>query len=1349
MARQQQKDYKFTPGTAGVGTVKIPGNYESADILTILNATDQVFIYNFADPDLGAIVTFSKNYDASFPQAQDGVTTITLDISTVTMSADDSLAIYIETEAQYIRPWPFGTDAVERMRVSTPQSLIDADFEYGLQNTKWQSLSLNNDVPSLYELPGSELTIDTAGYATFLGTTLSNSTDTTCDFTNQTGLQAPNWVQDDYALIVDPHKANQPTATWVTANAVSSNQRTLTVANTAAFVSGDELVIVGIPTTANTTLATTAITSGATTTFALTSTNGITVDMMLAVETNTTNLWELVMVTGVASPNITVVRRRLQTNTGNVNINIGNQVRPVSNVEIAQIQTIESNVAMSVNRGYKNTTSLPNLISGSIIQKLNLDLSTASGGNVEIVKMSVVGTAAGNATIVARGQLGTTALSVATEGTLAIRLQGVFQAGNVDVNQIGVAVTNNQHSANAFISVGQLVNSNSEGLYQITAAQDNYFFYFPRRSTGLQVGTPLNKFDTQVRKAAAFAVSTLNTSTITSDAATPSTITVTTPYAHGISPGTPILVDITNTFNNRDYVEGSFTVLSIPSTTSFTFQAKSGRAVPNTTITANIYIRPSAFFVHRPFDGGVLIGSGTPHRGAMAARQSKKYFRYQSGKGLVWTSGTLLSTNFDVVNVAATGTAVSGNSITITTEIEHYLQIGANIKLDGVITSGYNGFYRVANVVSDSTFSVSLNSTLGSSIPVLDNQPKVNLMGWHGGAVRAGIFDEQNGAFWENNGVNINVVLRSATFQLAGTLSTEVSSQFVTGDGSCRFLEQLKIYDRVVIRGMSHTVTAITDNNTMTVSPPWRGIANQTRVKASRVIDNRVPQSEFNLDKVDGTGPSGYILDASKMQMLLIQYTWYGAGFVDYGLRGPLGNYIMCHRIQNNNVNDEAYFRSGNLPVRYSANNEGTTARLAIAANAVATSITIDSESAGQFPLASVDYPFYVQIENEVVKCSSHTLGSTTLNNLTRGATFSLWQDGQSRSFTMGTAASHSANVGVSLLDCTSSPTLNHWGSAVIMDGGFDQDRGYAFTYSRNNMALPTTTDAKSTVFLMRLAPSVSNTIIGDIGTRDLINRAQLLLESMFINVTGGRMLVEGILNPTNITSTSIGWTNLNIEATGNQPSFTQFATAFTFSSTSAGGVVPSAITAAGGFTRSGIAPGIATNLRYINYVKIGEARNPGATTTSVAGIGANISIAKTATTSTAVNQFTTSITVHELGSGYLIGDQFTIPGNLWSTSSSTFSTASGTSPTNDVTLTVLSVAAGVSGGERLFAIPVSTTNSGFLDLTKVKQIGTSAIPGTGVFPDGPEVLAIQVTAISGAVGSTGDFQITFSETQA
>jgi hypothetical protein len=1341
MARQQLKDYKFTPGGAGVGTVKIPGNYDIADILTVLNATDQTFIYNFADPELGGIVSFSKEYDADFPQAQDGVTTLTLLASTSTMSANDNLALYIETEAQYIRPWPFGTDAVERMRVANPQSLIDADFEYGLQNTKWQSVSLNNDVPSIYELPGSELIIDEAGYASFIAAgTISSTGDTSIDVTNQSGVTSPNWQQNDFALVVNPYVANPPPTTYITANVLNSNQRSITVANAQPFSAGDEVFMVQLPQTNTTTLATLAITSGATTTFTLASTSGIIIDDMLLVQTNTTDLWELVCVTGVASPSITVVRRRLGTNSGNVNINIGNGVRKVTNVEVGQVSSIDQTTVFSINRGWMNTDSVPNMISGSVIQKLNKDPGTSSGANVEIVRLSTIGTTAGNVAVIVRGQLGTTAISSAPEGSPIIRLTGIFQAGNQEIPLVGIYLPAHDITANSFISTGQHSNSNTEGLYQVIDATTNYITYYPRILTGLTLGYTLNKFDTQVRKSAAFAGATLPVSTITSDGLNPSTITVTTPYNHGLSPGTPILVDIDSGAGNIAYGDGSFSALSIPTPTTFTYQAKTGRPVTGS-ITGNIYIRPSSFFVHRPFDGGVLIGSGTPHRGAMTARQSKKYFRYQSGKGLVWTSGTLLSTNFDLVNVAATGTAISGNTISITTEVEHYLQIGANIRLSDISTPGYNGYYRVSSIVTDSIFEVPVNQELGSTIAKMGQQPKVNLIGWHGGAVRAGIFDEQNGAFWENNGVNINVVLRSATFQLAGTLSVETGSSYVAGDGSCRFLEQLKVYDRVVIRGMSHTVTGIIDNNAMIVSPAWRGVSNQTRVKASRVIDQRIPQSQFNIDKVDGTGPSGYILDASKMQMLLIQYTWYGAGFVDFGLRGPLGNYIMCHRIQNNNINDEAYMRSGNLPVRYSANNEGETTRLAIAANASVTSFTVQDDS--QFPAASVAFPFYVQIENEVVKVQGHTIGSNIFNNCTRGATFTLWQDGSSKSFTMGSAATHASNVAVSLLDCTSSPTLNHWGSAVIMDGGFDQDRGYAFTFSRNNMALPTSVGAKSTVFLMRLAPSVSNTIIGDIGQRDLINRAQLILENMIVNVTGGRFQIDGILNPTNVNSGSIEWIDLNAENNGNQPSFTQFATAFKFNDGATGGVVGALRNELGGMGRSGLAP--STGARYINYAKLGT--TPGMTT-SGSGIGANISVWKTGTFTATVNSSSTQIVVWETGSGFSPGDTITVPGNIWATST-TSTSFSGVVPTNNVTLTVLTVAAGVSGGERLFAIPVSTTNSGFLDLTKVKQVGTSAIPGNGIFPDGPEVLAINVTAINPTSTATGDFQITFSETQA
>ena len=68
---------------------------------------------------------------------RDGVTTITLAVSSVGHSANDSIQIFHEDPVQTVRPWEMGTDAFERTRVAQPYSMLDADFEYGLQTTKW------------------------------------------------------------------------------------------------------------------------------------------------------------------------------------------------------------------------------------------------------------------------------------------------------------------------------------------------------------------------------------------------------------------------------------------------------------------------------------------------------------------------------------------------------------------------------------------------------------------------------------------------------------------------------------------------------------------------------------------------------------------------------------------------------------------------------------------------------------------------------------------------------------------------------------------------------------------------------------------------------------------------------------------------------------------------------------------------------------------------------------------------------------------------------------------------------------------------------------------------------------
>ena len=128
---------------------------------------------------------------------------------------------------------------------------------------------------------------------------------------------------------------------------------------------------------------------------------------------------------------------------------------------------------------------------------------------------------------------------------------------------------------------------------------------------------------------------------------------------------------------------------------------------------------------------------------------------------------------------------------------------------------------------------------------------------------------------------------------------------------------------------MTHVVSLVENDTTMYVTPDFRGVSNVTGCKICLVADKKTKQADFNKDTLDGLGSSGYIMDISKMQMIGIQYSWYGAGFIDWMLRGDDGNFIFYHRMRNSNINTEAYMRTGNMPVRYEVSNYGPNDSLA------------------------------------------------------------------------------------------------------------------------------------------------------------------------------------------------------------------------------------------------------------------------------------------------------------------------------------------------------------------------------------------------------------------------------------
>jgi hypothetical protein len=329
------------------------------------------------------------------------------------------------------------------------------------------------------------------------------------------------------------------------------------------------------------------------------------------------------------------------------------------------------------------------------------------------------------------------------------------------------------------------------------------------------------------------------------------------------------------------------------------------------------YIKAGAFSLHRPFDGGVEINAGL-RADTQIVRQTRRYFRYQSGKGMQASFAINFNPPIDIQNLSASGTTA-----TATTRKVHGLRIGQQITIrDAEVQTGvnyFNGDFVIDGVPDELTITFQLAGT--PSVSSANGFPQLVITDWGGSKMRAGMYDFQNGMYFEYDGADLYCVRRNATQQLAGSLTVTKRSNRIVGTGTL-FINQLSVDDFIVIRGQTYKVTAIDSNSSIDVQPAYRGIT-QDQVIASIVQEERVSQSNWSLDPCDGTGPSRYVLDNSRIQMVYMDYAWYGAGKVRFGFKGVEGEVFYCHEFKHNNRKTEAYLRSGNLPARYEIINEG------------------------------------------------------------------------------------------------------------------------------------------------------------------------------------------------------------------------------------------------------------------------------------------------------------------------------------------------------------------------------------------------------------------------------------------
>lgn len=690
-------------------------------------------------------------------------------------------------------------------------------------------------------------------------------------------------------------------------------------------------------------------------------------------------------------------------------------------------------------------------------------------------------------------------------------------------------------------AIQETTNQLADGTFLVTVIGGSQFTYVAK---GFVSGSILDSGYTVAYGGGIFDNATIAVSSFSGNGAAQSLVTVTTVNPHGLFPGAPIVM---NNFSTTQ-VNGNWVVTNVSTPTQFQFQCASVFSGGGTIGSGRLYTSPEGYVYHRSTDGGVSITPGGNYVNTQAIRQTRRYFRYQSGKAMQFSTGWKGTPTHDIDTITGSGTTAS-----ITTIQDHNLQAGATVLVEGLtVTTGtnfYNGTFIVTSITGTKSFTYTMAGTPTDTAPVGDTSTTgafVTCTKWNAGATRVGLFDDQNGFYFEYDGNQIFACRRQSIKEMFGRIAATQNSEIITGTGT-RFRRQLVAGDFIVIRGQSYQISQIDSDTQLRITPTYKGPSN-ANTRYLRTQTFKVPQSQWNQDRLDGTGPSGYNLDISKMQMAYIDYTWYGAGHIRFGFRGVNGDIIYCHRMPNNNVNNAAYMRSGNLPGRFEVSNVGYYSKLMAGASITrgtalgSTDTTMYIENAQFWPTSGAvivrDATNCEVITYTGIGAYNATAGGYPLTGLTRRTSYNIAGVNIAGSFStsaynlsgtasgvtftpdVGSGGGGTSQVSVQYIQNTCAPISSHWGVSCIMDGRYDEDKSFIFTAGQLRYST-CQAGVERPLLMIRIAPSVDSGNGRNFGVREILNRMQLTLATIGV-YSQGQFLIQGRFNPSSITGSGL-----------------------------------------------------------------------------------------------------------------------------------------------------------------------------------------------------------------------------------
>ena len=138
------------------------------------------------------------------------------------------------------------------------------------------------------------------------------------------------------------------------------------------------------------------------------------------------------------------------------------------------------------------------------------------------------------------------------------------------------------------------------------------------------------------------------------------------------------------------------------------------------------------------------------------------------------------------------------------------------------------------------------------------------------------------------------------------------------------------------------------------------------------------PQTTWNVDTMDGNGPSAMILDQTNINVFQIQYQWLGAGQIEFSIEDEeTGLLIPVHRIKYANNFTIPSIYNANLPLSAKVINSGNTSDLTLKTASMAAFVEGKSEALG--PINSHSETKSVNTEESLF----HIRNKTTFNGKT------------------------------------------------------------------------------------------------------------------------------------------------------------------------------------------------------------------------------------------------------------------------------------------------------------------------------------------------------------------------------